>query len=138
MTLIDTGPLKALYDPRDRNAARCEATLRFLRRPLLTTQPVLTEACYLLDRDGPPRAVGQLFAMLQAGDLLLAEIDVPMWMDAWDLMQRYADAPMDLADASLVVVAAAQGLRRIFTLDAHFHTYRLPDRRAFDVVPEGV
>ena len=51
------------------------------------------------------------------------------------LMERYADAPMDLADASLVALAEALNETLVFTLDDHFRAYRLRDRRAFQVVP---
>jgi len=42
---------------------------------------------------------------------------------------------MDLADATLVALAEDRELRRIFTLDADFHVYRLKGRRGFEVVP---
>lgn len=51
------------------------------------------------------------------------------------LMEKYQDAPMDLADASLVATAETRGLRRVFTLDSHFHLYRAHDKESFDVVP---
>jgi hypothetical protein len=50
-------------------------------------------------------------------------------------MGQYHDAPMDLADASLVVVAERLRLRRIFTLDSHFHAYRIEGTYAFEIVP---
>ena len=51
------------------------------------------------------------------------------------LMRNYKDAPMDLADASLVAAAETLGLRRVFTLDRHFYAYRLADGSALEVVP---
>ena len=51
------------------------------------------------------------------------------------LMNRYRDTPMDLADASLVSAAEAVGTRRVFSLDRHFHVYRINDRDAFEVLP---
>ena len=50
-------------------------------------------------------------------------------------MHRYADRPMDLADATLVALAEERAITRIFTLDDDFHIYRLKGRRRFDVVP---
>lgn len=52
-----------------------------------------------------------------------------------ELMRRHSDAPMDLADASLVSAAEAVGTRRIFSIDRHFHPYRISDRDAFEVFP---
>ncbi|ETX06452.1 hypothetical protein [Candidatus Entotheonella palauensis] len=50
-------------------------------------------------------------------------------------MQQYHDAPMDLADASLVAAAEQLRLRRIFSLDRHFHAYRIDGKDSFDVNP---
>lgn len=52
-----------------------------------------------------------------------------------ELMRQYADSPMDLADASLVITAERLGLRKIFTLDGHFRAYRILGRDTFEVVP---
>lgn len=54
-------------------------------------------------------------------------------MDA--LMAKYADQPMDLADASLVATAERLGLRRLFTLDSDFYVYRLADGSTLDLIP---
>ena len=51
-----------------------------------------------------------------------------------ELMRRYRDTPMDFADASIVSAAERLGTRRVFTLDRHFHVYRIDDRHAFEVV----
>jgi predicted nucleic acid-binding protein len=52
-----------------------------------------------------------------------------------ELMAKYGDLPMDLADATLVAVAEERGIRRVFTLDSDFQVYRLHGRRRFDLVP---
>ena len=51
------------------------------------------------------------------------------------LMDQYADTPMDMADASLVAAAEGLGLSRVFTLDSHFHAYRINGRKPFEVLP---
>lgn len=51
------------------------------------------------------------------------------------LMEKYADVPMDLADASLVALAEETGLRKIFTLDTDFYIYRIHNNDSFDVTP---
>jgi uncharacterized protein len=50
-------------------------------------------------------------------------------------MEQYQDTPMDLADASLVVLAEVTGLKRIFTLDSDFYVYKINGKDSFDVVP---
>ena len=52
-----------------------------------------------------------------------------------ELMKKYADTPMDLADASLVATAESESLSRVFSIDSDFRVYRLRSGRALDVVP---
>lgn len=52
-----------------------------------------------------------------------------------ELMERYRDIPMDLADASLVAVAEVLKQRQIFTLDSDFQIYRMYGNITFDIVP---
>ena len=68
-------------------------------------------------------------------DLVLAEASPASNRRAAHLMERYADRPMDLADATLVVLAEERGLSRIFTLDGDFHIYRINGRKRFDLIP---
>jgi predicted nucleic acid-binding protein len=51
------------------------------------------------------------------------------------LMEKYKDVPMDLADASLVALAEASGLKQVFTLDTDFYVYRIGGKDSFDVTP---
>jgi predicted nucleic acid-binding protein len=52
------------------------------------------------------------------------------------LMSRYADRPMDFADATLVYLARRESLSTVFTVDhADFDTYRIDGRRRFQVLP---
>ena len=51
------------------------------------------------------------------------------------LMEKYKDVPMDLADASLVSLAEASGLKQVFTLDTDFYIYRIAGKEGFDVIP---
>ena len=54
-----------------------------------------------------------------------------------ELMEKYRDLPMDLADGALVRVAEREDLTRIFTLDRrHFSVYRPGRRRRFSILPE--
>jgi predicted nucleic acid-binding protein len=73
---------------------------------------------------------------LRLGSILLAPIadaDLPS-LDA--LMARYADRPMDFADATLVHVATREGIRTILTIDrADFETYRIGRNAKFRILP---
>jgi predicted nucleic acid-binding protein len=124
MTLVDTGPLVALFDPKDREHVRCRATLKSLREPLRTTVPVLTEAFHVLD----PASLGsdRLREFIVKGGLSVWFFDRAALVRGFELMERYSDPPMDLADASLVTAAESLETRRIFTIDrSDFSTYRI-------------
>lgn len=133
--LTDTGPLVGLLDADDPNHATClAAALRLPAGPLWTTWPCFTEAMYLLGEVGGHRYQAALWAMRAAGRLVLLELTPADADRACVLMDQYHDVPMDLADASLVVVAESRGLRQIFALDADFYVYRLNDGSALEVV----
>jgi len=63
-------------------------------------------------------------------DLTSAEIDRMA-----ELMKKYADTQMDLADASVVAVAESRSMLRVFSIDSDFRIYRLKGGRALDLVP---
>jgi hypothetical protein len=124
LILVDTGPLIALFDPRDKAHSRCREILKLLREALFTTVPVLTEAFHMLS----PASIGSE----RLRDFILNRgMSVWFFTDStvtrgFELMEQYADQPMDLADASLVVACEALETRKIFTIDRRdFETYRL-------------
>jgi uncharacterized protein len=124
MILIDTGPLVALFDPRDGLHGRTATTLKDLREPLATTVAVLTEAFHMLE----PQSVGsdRLREFVMRGGLAVVFFDRPSLVRAFELMEQYADHPMDLADASLIAVAESLETRKVFTLDENdFGVYRI-------------
>lgn len=135
MTLADAGPLIALIDAGEPDHDRCRETLEKLELPLLTTWPAFTKAIYLLGQVAGWPGQDALWTMIRRGALTLAELDLELALRSSELMDRYRDHPMDLADATLVALAEAQDLRTIFTLDEHFRTYRLATRRYLHVVP---
>lgn len=124
MILVDTGPLVALFDPADRDHSRCVSMLAKVEDPLSTTVPVLTEAFHLLG----PGSIGsqRLMDFVIGHGLSVWFLDKQALTRAFELMVQYADRPMDLADASLVVLAENLRLRKIFTIDrGDFITYRI-------------
>jgi len=135
LTLTDAGPLVALLDADEPDHGRCRETLDALRLPLLTTWPAFTEAMYLIGRAGGWTGQKALWRLTLREDLLVAELSSNAVERTAALMESYADRPMDLADATLVALAEERGLRRIFTLDADFHVYRMKGRRHFEVAP---
>jgi uncharacterized protein len=136
MSLTDTGPLVALLDADDPYHAACVAAAQRLPfGPLLTTWVYFTEAMYLLGAVGGYRYQAALWHLRSAGRLVLHDLTATEADRMAVLMERYQDTPMDLADASLVVVAESRALRRVFTTDSDFHIYRLADGSTLEVVP---
>lgn len=123
MILMDTGPFVALFDPRDDAHAQARALLAAVREPLVTTVPVLTEAFHLLDP--ATQGAAALRSFLGRAGVRTWFLTEPSLARALELMKRYADRPMDLADASLVAAAEALRTTTIFTIDRDdFQTYR--------------
>jgi predicted nucleic acid-binding protein len=122
--LVDTGPLVALFDPRDGQHERCRGVLKTLREALFTTVPVLTEAFHILGPESHGSARLQDFVL--RGGAAVWFMDQAALERGFELMTQYADLPMDLADASLIAAAENLQTRRIFTLDrTDFSIYRV-------------
>ena len=126
--IIDTGPLVAAFRrPQDKDpftpwAAKLVRTLPY---PLFTCDAVLTEAAHFL---GSPK---QLLVAMERG-LLVSRFDTQAAATRLrDLVDKYADRPMDLADACLVCMSEQTKDCRIVTIDeADFSAYRRYRREA--------
>jgi hypothetical protein len=132
--LVDAGPLVALIHRDDRHHRTCSEALRALEEPLVTVWPAFTEAAYLLGFSWAAQdALWEFVSRGALGFLRLDEEDAPRMRE---LMGRYRDLPMDLADAALVRVAEREGLDRIFTLDrGDSSVYRFEGGGAFTLIP---
>ena len=136
MILVDTGPLVALIHEDDNQHEVCRETFLGFNEPLGTVWPVLTEAMYLLNFSWQAQnALWEMVEVAAVEILPLANDDVARMRD---LMRRYRDLPMDLADAALVRVAERERLRRVFTLDRRdFQIYRPSRLGRFSILPSG-
>ena len=134
MILVDAGPLVALIDADDQHHANCVAAFKQLREPLGTVWPVLTEAMYLLG--DLPKAQEALWEMLARKAVHLVTLDAGDVPRIRELMRKYANRPMDLADAALVRVAERDVIRTVFTFDyKDFGVYRLHGRTRLKLIP---
>lgn len=134
MMLVDAGPLIALIHGGDQHHERCVATFRNIETTLGTVWPVLTEAMYLLNFSW--RAQEALWEMLDRAAVILLSLEEPDLLRMRELMKKYRDLPMDLADAALVAVAERERIRSIFTLDRRdFQVYRPAKLGRFSILP---
>lgn len=132
--LVDAGPLIAIVDSKDPFHARCARALESLILPFHTSWPALTETSHFITRRGSDRNRRAFWKLIRRGAIVPHELTLSDLPRLETLMQTYADLPMDLADASLVVLAEKLGMRRIFTLDEDFRVYRIGGRKAFEIV----
>lgn len=122
-TLIDAGPIIALFDNSDQYHKRVLSFMKSFEGKLISTWPVLTEVCYMLDFNKETQ-IDFLDWVIQGG------IDVHN-LEQWQLnsiretMKIYSDLPADLADATLMETAESKHLTSIITLDKDFSVYKL-------------
>ncbi len=126
MIMTDAGPLVALLDRGESSHAACVACLGELTGPMLTTWPAFTEAMYLLGEAGGWVGQDALWSLVERGDVEIASQNAAQAQRMRILMAKYRDRPMDLADASLVVLAEERQVPR------HLHA---GSSRLFDVPP---
>lgn len=125
-TLIEAGPIIALFDKSDRVHSRIVHFLKEDSYHLITTWPVLTEASHMLDFDN--RAQVGLLEWVYRGGLEVFEVDLSAVRRIIELTKKYNDVPMDLADATLVFAAEQLGIRDIISIDSDFYVYRTTDK----------
>lgn len=135
MILVDAGPLVALIDRGESEHAACVAVLKTLHPPMVTTWPAFTEAMYLAGDAGGWKAQQALWRWVEEGTLVLRHLSPKGEVRTRVLMEKYADLPMDLADASLVALAEELNVSQVFTLDRDFRVYRRHGKKAFRVIP---
>lgn len=134
MVVIDTGPIVALFDESEPLHETCKATLKNIRSPLITSWPVLTEAFYLLE--GWHKGQRELWEFIMAGGLEIYDIPAAHYGRLKDLMGKYSDRPMDVADATLLVIAETKGIKTVFTLDrTDFSIYRPRHCKRLEIIP---
>ena len=132
--LLDTGAFVALVDRSERRHADCVAVLEDWSGGIVTTEAVVTETLYLV---GPRwQAQKQCLAFLLRGAFTMVPASLTSLQRVSALMEKYADVPMDYADATLVALGEDLASNLVFTLDRRgFSTYRLNQRKAFQIVP---
>ena len=128
--LLDTGPLVSFLATGLEHHQWATEEWKRLRPPLLTCEPVLTEAAFLLKREG--RDTDPLFALLDRGVIRIGLSIQEQQADLRALMRRYRNRPMSLAAACLVRLSESHAAGEVLTLDSGFRIYR---RHGNKVIP---
>jgi len=132
LIIADTGFWVALLDRRDGFHQQVRSFAALLTEPLITTVPVVTEVCYLLQKRCSPYQSAEFLLAQQEGLFALFTIDVHHLPRCSALMKQYENLPMDFADASLVMLAEHLGHGRIVSTDKRdFGVYRWKNTHPF-------
>jgi len=127
--IVDSGPLIALFDADDHYYRRALEFIRQNRAKLVSTMAVVTEAMYVLEESLSARK--NLLAWIHNGGLTLIEPEGHDWERISQLIEKYADLPMDFADAVVVALSERLATHHVATVDRHFTIYRYHGRTKF-------
>jgi uncharacterized protein len=132
--LCDTGVLICLVDRSQPQHFAYINAIALLEKPLITNWACLAETMYLAQKQGGWNMQKQVSKFLLSNLLTIYDIQSGNYDRLFELMAKYQDRPMDLADATLVLTAEKMGTNQILTLDRDFLFYRIADRAS---APQG-
>jgi uncharacterized protein len=136
LILLDTSGVFAALDPRDRLQQPAANVVVVARPPLLLSPFVLAELDYLVGRRLGSDDQRSLLHEVARGAFRLEPFSARDVEEARDVIERYADLRIGLADASIVVLARRHGCLDVLTLDErHFRALRGPRDQPFRVLP---
>ena len=130
--LLDTGPLVAYFNRREKHHEWAVTAWQEISPPLLTCEAVISEACFLLQsRGGASQAVLDL---VSRGGMSVAFAVADHAGPISRLMAKYSNIPMSLADACLVRMAELHPDSAVLTLDSDFNIYRKNGRQVIPTI----
>jgi uncharacterized protein len=131
--LLDSGVIVSLLDRSERFHPACADAVRSLEAPLITCEAVIAESCYLLRNfPGAPEAV---IENVSSG---IFQIPFQLSRESGgvrQILRKYRDRKIDLADACLICLAGEFGTADILTLDKDFNIYRWGRNKPFHLLP---
>ncbi len=134
IAIIDTGPWVALIDRSETRHAECVQWLKDFSGRLYSTEAVLTEVLYLLNFSIAAQCAALDFVLESVVEIVPAS--TKSLKKTKNLMKKYADLPMDFADATIVCLATETSMQNVVTFDRKdFSIYKLPKKQSFTVMP---
>jgi len=121
-TLIDSGPLIALFDRSDAHHLRVLEFMKTFKGQLITSWSVVTEVTHMLDFNLQVQI--DFLKWCEIGGVTLFEIKQDELRDIRIMIEKYSDIPMDLADATLMYIANKEKIKNIISIDSDFDIYR--------------
>lgn len=134
IAILDTGPWVALIDRSESRHTDCVQWLKTFSGRLYSTEAVLTEVLYLLSFSITAQCAALDFILESVVEIVHSSME--SLKNVKNLMKKYADLPMDFADASIVCIATETGMHNIVTFDKKdFGIYKLPKKKNFTIRP---
>jgi len=131
--LLDTGPLVALLSKNDANHDRARQMFAECAPPFRCCEAVVAEACFLMRKvhaAGPADVV----ALGALGVYKVGILAEEHWTRIGELLKKYSDRPISLADACLIRCAEIHQESRIATFDTDFGVYKWARNRRFELL----
>ena len=134
IAILDTGPWVALIDRSESRHNDCVQWLKNFSGRLYSTEAVLTEVLYILNFSITAQCAALDFVLESVVEIVPSNIE--SLKKTKNLMKKYADLPMDFADATIVCLATQTGMQNIVTFDKKdFAIYKLPKKKSFTIMP---
>lgn len=124
--LVDAGPLIALFDSSERHHRAIKTFLKKRPYRYVSTLAVFTEVSHMLDFS--IYAQRDFYEWVMCKGVIISDINQNDMPRLVELTAKYADLPMDFADATLVITAEKTGIREVISMDKDFDLYRLPGK----------
>ncbi len=132
--ILDTGPWVALIDRSESRHTVCVQWLKNFSGRLYSTEAVLTEVLYILNFSITAQCAALDFVLESVVEIVPS--NTGSLKKTKNLMKKYADLPMDFADATIVCLATETGMQDIVTFDKKdFAIYKLPKKKSFTIMP---
>jgi hypothetical protein len=126
-TLVDAGPLIALFDQDDKYHNSVIKFLKQFNGNLLTTWPVITEVAHLLSFNINVQI--DFLEWLKREAVTIINLENEHLDRIIQLSKKYSDVPMDLADSSLIIIAESTGINDIISIDADYYIYKTKSKK---------
>jgi predicted nucleic acid-binding protein len=134
IAILDTGPWVALIDRSESKHTECVHWLKNFSGRLYSTEAVLAEVLYILNFSITAQCAALDFVLNSIVEIVPASIE--SLKKAKNLMKKYADLPMDYADATIICLAAETNIQNIVTFDKKdFTIYKLSKKKSFTILP---
>ncbi|MEH2157685.1 type II toxin-antitoxin system VapC family toxin [Nostoc sp.] len=135
--IIDTGPLVALINNQEQYHSWATKEVANLAYPFFTCEAVITEACFILQNFY--RGEDTVMGLVSSGNIQISFRLSDEIRTVRELLKRYQNVPMSLADACLVRMSELINGSSVLTLDSDFRVYRKNKNEMIDlIIADGI